>query len=251
MRASSKSFWGRTMPPDSTALLTAAGIEAGYGKVRVLWGTDVSVAHNQSVVLLGANGAGKTTLLKVLMGLLPAWQGHVAFEGEEITTLRADLRVRRGIVYMSESSGFPDLTVDENIRIGAQFLSRAEARKRAAELYAIFPALAQRRRVAASTLSGGQRKMLGIAKALASNPKLVIMDEPSAGLSPLLVKEVVHVLADLRGKGLSLLIAEQNVKFLDLADRVFTLEGGRIGFVGSVAEMHANDALRRAYFGLK
>jgi branched-chain amino acid transport system ATP-binding protein len=152
---------------------------------------------------------------------------------------------------MSETSGFPDLTVDENIRIGAQFLSRSEARLRAEELYSIFPALAERRRVAAGTLSGGQRKMLGIANALARTPKLVIMDEPSAGLSPLLVREVVHVLANLRGKGLSLLIAEQNVKFLDLADRIYTLDGGRIGFSGTVVNMHANDALQRAYFGLK
>ena len=252
IRAWSKCSWVKTMPSDKAApLLAAAGIESGYGKVRVLWGVDVAVAHDESAVLLGANGAGKTTLLKVLMGLIPAWRGRVEFEGGEITALRTDLRVRRGIVYMSETSGFPDLTVDENIRIGAQFLSRSEARQRAEELYSIFPALTERRRVAAGTLSGGQRKMLGIAKALASNPKLVIMDEPSAGLSPILVKEVVNVLADLRGKGLALLIAEQNVKFLDLADRVYTLDGGRIGFSGTVADMHANDALQRAYFGLK
>jgi branched-chain amino acid transport system ATP-binding protein len=243
------------MLPDETAslLLSADGIEAGYGKVQVLWGAGLAVAHDESVVLLGANGAGKTTLLKVLMGLVPAWRGRVSFEGGDITTLRTDLRVRRGIVYMSETSGFPELTVDENIRIGAQFLSRSEARRRAEELYAIFPALAERRRTSAGALSGGQRKMLGIAKALASNPKLVVMDEPSAGLSPLLVGEVLRVLADLRskGKGLSLLIAEQNVKFLNLADRIYTLDGGRIGFSGTVAAMHADDALRRAYFGLK
>ena len=235
------------LPP----LLSAAGIEAGYGKVQVLWGVDLVVARNESVVLLGANGAGKTTLLKVLMGLIAAWHGRIVFAGEDVTALRTDHRVRRGIVYMSETSGFPALTVDENIRIGAQFLSKAEARSRAEELYSIFPMLAERRRAAAGSLSGGQRKMLGIAKALASNPKLVIMDEPSAGLSPLLVREVVRVLANLRGKGLALLIAEQNVKFLDLADRVYTLDGGRIGFVGTVADVHANDALQRAYFGLK
>ncbi len=220
------------LPP----LLSAAGIEAGYGKVQVLWGVDLVVARNESVVLLGANGAGKTTLLKVLMGLIAAWHGRIVFAGEDVSTLRTDHRVRRGIVYMSETSGFPALTVDENIR---------------EELYSIFPMLAERRRAAAGSLSGGQRKMLGIAKALASNPKLVIMDEPSAGLSPLLVREVVRVLANLRGKGLALLIAEQNVKFLDLADRVYTLDGGRIGFMGTVADVHANDALQRAYFGLK
>jgi branched-chain amino acid transport system ATP-binding protein len=240
------------MRPDAAPLLLGAdGIESGYGKVQVLWGVDLAVARNESVVLLGANGAGKTTFLKVLIGLLAAWRGRIAFEGADITALRTHLRVRRGIVYMSETSGFPDLSIDENIKIGAQFLPRSEARHRADELYALFPALGERRRATAGTLSGGQRKMLGIAKALASNPKLVIMDEPSAGLSPILVKEVLHVLANLRGKGLSLLIAEQNVKFLDLADRVYTLDGGRIGFSGTVAEMHADDAVHRAYFGLR
>jgi branched-chain amino acid transport system ATP-binding protein len=114
----------------------------------------------------------------------------------------------------------------------------------------VFPALAERRRALASSLSGGQRKMLGIAKALVGNPRLLVMDEPSSGLSPRYVKEVVAVLAQFRAQQLALLIAEQNVKFLELADRVYTLDGGRISFSGTVAAMHANDALRRAYFGL-
>jgi len=233
------------------ALLNAVGIETGYGKVQVLWGVDIAVTGNESVVLLGANGAGKTTLLKTLMGLIPAWRGQVYFANENITALRTDHRVRQGIVYMSETSGFPELAVEENIRIGSQFLSKSEARQRIEELYTIFPALAERRRAAAGSLSGGQRKMLGIAKALAGNPQLIIMDEPSAGLSPLLVREVVRLLATFRGKGLSLLIAEQNVKFLEIADRVYTLDSGRIGFCGTVTEVKTNDALRRAYFGLK
>jgi branched-chain amino acid transport system ATP-binding protein len=143
------------------------------------------------------------------------------------------------------------MTIEENIRIGGQFLGKGALKARAAELFAIFPALAEKRRALASSLSGGQRKMLGIAKALAGNPRLLVMDEPSAGLSPLFVKEVLRVLAQFRERGLTLLIAEQNVKFLELADRVYTLDGGRIGFSGSVAAMHENDALRKAYFGLK
>ena len=219
------------MSPES--LLEVRGIEAGYGQVRVLWGVDLAVHERESVVLLGANGAGKTTLLRTVMGLLAAWAGSIRFAGEDVTRLRTDHRVRRGIVYMSESAGFADLTVEENIRIGAQFLRSKEIRARAEELYGIFPALAERRR------------------ALAGKPRLLVMDEPSAGLSPLFVKEVVRVLGRFRGQGLALLIAEQNVRFLDLADRVYTIEGGRIGFCGSVAAMHENDALHRAYFGLK
>jgi branched-chain amino acid transport system ATP-binding protein len=232
-------------------LLEVAGLVTGYGAVQVLWGVDLEVRGEETVVLLGANGAGKTTLLKALMGLIAAWQGRIGYAGVDVTRMRTDRRVRRGIVYMSEASGFPGLTVEENIKIGAQFLARGKVRARVEELYAVFPILAERRRALASSLSGGQRKMLGIAKALAGNPRLLVMDEPSSGLAPRLVKEVVGVLGQFRGHGLSLLIAEQNITFLDLADRVYTLERGRIGFCGTVAVMHENDALRRAYFGLK
>ncbi len=235
------------MPPE---LLRARGIESGYGKVQVLWGAGLSVNAGESVVLLGANGAGKTTLLKVLVGLLPAWRGGVALGGSDITRLRTDRRVRQGMAYMSELGVFTGLSIDENIRIGGQFSDRGTLRQRIEELYAVFPDLAHRRRALAGSLSGGQRKMAGIAKALAGNPRLLMMDEPSAGLSPMFVSEVLAVLGRFRAGGLSLLIAEQNVTFLDLADRVFTLEGGRIGFEGTVGALHADDALNRAYFGL-
>ncbi len=232
-------------------LLAAEALEAGYGRVQVLWGAGLAVAEGETVVLLGANGAGKTTLLKVIMGLLPAWRGTIRFAGSDIIHLRTDRRVRAGIAYMSETGCFPGLSVEENLRIGGQFMAQAALKARLAELYALFPALAERKKALASSLSGGQRKMLGIAKALAGNPRLAVMDEPSAGLSPLFVKEVIRVLGEFSTSGLSLLIAEQNVKFLELAHRVYTLEGGRIGFAGSVAALHENDALRRAYFGLR
>jgi branched-chain amino acid transport system ATP-binding protein len=240
------------MQPDSPPpLLEVTGVATGYRRMQVLWGVNLLVRERESVVLLGANGAGKTTLLKALVGLVEVWAGHIDFGGENITRLRADQRVRRGIVYMSETSGFSGLTIEENVLIGAQFLPKNRVRARIDELYTVFPALAERRRAIASSLSGGQRKMLGIAKALAGNPRMLVMDEPSAGLSPLYVKEVIGVLAPFREKQLALLIAEQNVKFLELADRVYTLDNGRIGFSGTVAAVHENDALRRAYFGLK
>jgi branched-chain amino acid transport system ATP-binding protein len=231
-------------------LLAASGIETGYGKVQVLWGAAIDVGARESVVLLGANGAGKTTLLKVLIGLLPAWGGAVTLAGEDITRMRTDHRVRRGLSYMSEIGVFTGLSIAENIRIGGQFVDAATLRRRTEELFAVFPDLAHRRRALAGSLSGGQRKMLGIAKALAAGPRVLVMDEPSAGLSPLFVSQVIEVLGQFRGTGLSLLIAEQNVAFLDLADRVFTLEGGRVGFSGTVEALHADDALHRAYFGL-
>jgi branched-chain amino acid transport system ATP-binding protein len=238
-------------PKRGRPLLDIAGITAGYRRLQVLWGVDLAIHERESVVLLGANGAGKTTLLRAIMRLVDIWAGRIEFAGEDITGLRTDQRVRRGIVFMSETSGFPGLTIEENILIGAQFLPRQRARRRMDELYAVFPALAERRRAPAGSLSGGQRKMLGIAKALAGSPRLVVMDEPSSGLSPLLVNEVIGVLTKLAGEGLSLLIAEQNVNFLKLASRVYILNGGRTGFEGTVAELEAEDSLRREFFGLK
>jgi branched-chain amino acid transport system ATP-binding protein len=231
-------------------LLSANGITAGYGRVQVLWGARLAVREKESVVLLGPNGAGKTTLLKVLLGLMPAWGGEVRLAGEDITRMRTDHRVRRGLAYMSELGVFPGLTIEENVRIGGQFVDSATLKRRTAELFEVFPDLARKRRDLAGSLSGGQRKMLGVAKALAAGPRVLVMDEPSAGLSPLFVSEVIEVLSRFRAQGLALLIAEQNVAFLDLADRVFTLEGGRTGFEGTVSELHADDALHRAYFGL-
>jgi branched-chain amino acid transport system ATP-binding protein len=231
-------------------VLQATGIEAGYGRVQVLWGAGLDVKQRESVVLLGANGAGKTTLLKVIVGLLPAWRGSVRLEPDDVTHWRTDRRVRRGLAYMSEIGVFPGLTIEENLRVGGQFMQKTALRHRMAELYEYFPDLSSRRSTLGGSLSGGQRKMLGIAKALASSPRLLVMDEPSAGLSPLFVGQVITVLGRFRESGLAMLIAEQNIAFLDLADRVFTLEGGRVRFGGTVAELAADDSLHKAYFGL-
>jgi branched-chain amino acid transport system ATP-binding protein len=239
------------MPPEAAPLLMASGIDAGYGTMQVLWGVDLDVRAGETVLLLGANGAGKTTFLKSLVGLVQARHGSIALAGADVTRMRSSDRMKLGMTYMSELAVFPDLTIEENIRVGAQALGHADPGARVDELYRLFPVLREKRRAPASSLSGGQRKMLGIAKALAAEPRLLVMDEPSAGLSPLFVKEVIRILADLRGRGLALLIAEQNIGFLEVATRVFVLEGGRIRFSGTVAEMSDNEALRRAYFGLK
>jgi branched-chain amino acid transport system ATP-binding protein len=239
------------MPPDTPKLLDATGIDAGYGTMQVLWGVDLDVRAGETVLLLGANGAGKTTFLKSLVGLIDTRQGAIKLGGDDITQMRSSDRMRRGMTYMSELAVFPDLSIEENIRVGAQALGHADPGTRLDELYGLFPVLREKRKNPASSLSGGQRKMLGIAKALAAEPKLLVMDEPSAGLSPLFVKEVIRVLTGLQGRGLALLIAEQNISFLEVATRVFVLEGGRIRFSGTVAEMSNNEALHRAYFGLK
>jgi len=186
--------------------LAVSAIEGGYGTVQVLWGVDLVVNAGESVVLLGPNGVGKTTLLKILIGRLPAWSGKVTFCGEDITRLRTDLRVRRGLACMSELGVFSGLTVEENIIIGGQFVDAATRRRKTEELYELFPDLVAKRKALAGSLSGGQRKMAGIAKALVGNPKLLIMDEPSAGLSPVLVAEVIGILRRVKDSGLALLI---------------------------------------------
>jgi branched-chain amino acid transport system ATP-binding protein len=239
------------MPPEAMPLLQATGIDAGYGTMQVLWGVDLDVKPGETVLLLGANGAGKTTFLKSLVGLVEARHGSIMLSGQNIERMRSSDRMKLGMTYMSELAVFPDLSIEENIRVGAQALGHADPGRRLDELYGLFPVLRDKRSNPASSLSGGQRKMLGIAKALAAEPKLLVMDEPSAGLSPLFVKEVIRILNGLQGRGIALLVAEQNIGFLEVATRVFVLEGGRIRFSGSVAEMTDNEALRRAYFGLK
>jgi branched-chain amino acid transport system ATP-binding protein len=238
------------MPPEAP-LMQTSGVNAGYGTMQVLWGVDLDVRPGETVLLLGANGAGKTTFLKTLVGLIEARAGVITLAGQDVTAMKSSDRMRLGMTYMSELAVFPDLTIEENLRVGADALGHANPGARAEELYGLFPVLREKRRAPASSLSGGQRKMLGIAKALAAEPRLLVMDEPSAGLSPLFVKEVIRVLGDLRHRGLALLIAEQNIGFLEVATRVFVLEGGRIRFSGTVAEMTDNAALRQAYFGLK
>lgn len=232
------------------SLLKLSNVTSGYGPMQVLWGIDLEVQAEETVILLGANSAGKTTLLRTIIGLLPCTGGSILFEDEPIGHLPADQRIRRGIAFMSELGVFPGLTIEENIRLGGYFLSGAEVRRRSEKLYGLFPALADKRKDHAASLSGGQRKMLGIAKVLVSEPKLLLMDEPSSGLAPVFVKQVIEVLKTAITGGMTLLIAEQNIAFLPLADRGYLVDGGRIKLSGTRDELEASDAVHEAYFGL-
>ncbi|HEX7749429.1 MAG TPA: ABC transporter ATP-binding protein [Bordetella sp.] len=233
-----------------SASLKIEGVQAGYGAMQVLWGVDMQVDPGQTVLLLGANSAGKTTLLRTLIGLLPCRGGSILLDGERIDTLRPDQRIKRGIAFMSELGVFPTLSIDENIALGGYFMPEAKIRQRKEALFELFPALASKRRAAAASLSGGQRKMLGIAKVLIAEPRLLLMDEPSSGLAPVFVKNVIDALRATIGDGTSLLIAEQNIAFLDLADRGYLLDHGKVRISGTRAELEASDAVRETYFGL-
>src|ERR1700732_81041 len=171
------------MPPEAAPLMEAKSVDAGYGTMQVLWGVDLDVRASETVLLLGANGAGKTTFLKSLVGLIEARHGSIQLAGEDVTRMRSSDRMRLGMTYIAGLPVFPYLVIEENIPLGGQALGHADPGPRVEELYGVFPALREKRRAPASSLSGGQRKMLGIAKALAAEPRLLVMDGPPAGLS--------------------------------------------------------------------
>jgi branched-chain amino acid transport system ATP-binding protein len=233
------------------SLLKLTGVTSGYERVQILWGVDLQVSAGETALLLGANGVGKTTILRAIIGLLPCWRGEILFDGEPLQNLKPSERIPRGIGFMSEQGVFPYLSIAENMRLGGYFLDNAKVRRRCERLFALFPDLAERRRDLAASLSGGQRKMLGIAKVLVSEPRLLLMDEPSAGLAPLFVRQVVERLNLAAGAGTTLLIAEQNVAFLEFADRGFLIEGGHVRLSGTRAELVESEAVKAAYFGLE
>ena len=236
--------------PESLCL-EAREVSTGYGSIQALWGVNLEVAAGSAVVLLGANGAGKSTMLRAIMGLVPLWGGSLRFFGEPIERWRPDQRVAASISYTSEAGVFSRLSVADNLRIGAHGLPAREVRTAMRQAWEQFPVLAERRRSPAGSLSGGQRKLLSLAKALIRRPRLLVMDEPSSGLSPLLVTTMVDMLASVRARSdVTLLLAEQNARFLDLADRVCVLNGGRAGFAGPVEAFRTRTDIASQFFGL-
>jgi branched-chain amino acid transport system ATP-binding protein len=235
----------------STPLLELRNVTAGYGTTQVLWDVHLEVPENSTVALLGTNGAGKSTLLKTIVGLLPVWSGEIHFDGTRIDRWDANDRIGASMSYMSEMAVFSQLNVEDNLRVGGTGLSSRDLKAALKETWEEFPMLAQRRHTHAGSLSGGQRKQLGLAKALIRQPRLIIMDEPSSGLSPLLVKEMVSILAAIRDRHqVTILLAEQNVKVLDLAHQVAILHGGRNGFLGPIEEFRAHTDVAAQFFGL-
>jgi branched-chain amino acid transport system ATP-binding protein len=232
-------------------LLIAKGVTSGYGGMQVLTDVDLQVFRGEIIVLLGANGSGKTTLLKALMSLIPLYRGMIAFRGRDVTKLRTDQKARLGLAYMSEFAVFPDLSIDENLSMGGYRLSKTLVKERKQELYAAFPVLSERKSHLATSLSGGQRKMLGFAKALMFRPELLLLDEPSAGLAPRIVTEMIEMMRLFHEReGVTMLIAEQNILFMSAASRGYVLENGRVVAKGTVQELERNDLVKQAYLGI-
>ena len=234
-------------------MLTLAAIHAGYGTFPALRDISLDVTAGEAVGVIGPNGAGKTTLMRVISGLVPASAGDIAFEGRPLAGLPAHRIVALGIAHVPENRRlFPRLTVEDNLRIGA-FIPKARKQfaQALARVYDLFPRLAERRDQAAGTLSGGEQQMCAIGRALMSWPKLLLMDEPSAGLAPLVVEQVFDLVRRIRGEGLTVLIVEQNVRqVLDIVDRAYLIEAGHIRLAGSAAELKDHALIQQAYMGL-
>jgi branched-chain amino acid transport system ATP-binding protein len=234
-------------------MLQLTNIDAGYGGFQALFDVSMKVDAGEAVAVLGANGAGKTTLLRVISGLLPASGGEMTMDGVSLRAIAPHRIVEAGIAHVPESRRlFPRLSVESNLKMGA-FIP--EARKRFGErldyVYGLFPRLKERRRQLAGTMSGGEQQMCAIARALMSGPKLVLLDEPSMGLAPVVVAQVFELVRRIRAEGYTVLIVEQNVaQVLKIADRAYLLEVGRIKASGSAAELLASDEVRKAYMGI-
>src|SRR5918993_4098210 len=234
-------------------MLALSNIDAGYDGFQALFDVSMEVEAGEAVAVIGANGAGKTTLLRVISGLLPATSGEMSMEGVSLRTIAPHRIVETGIAHVPESRRlFPRLSVEANLKMGA-FIPAARERfaERLEYVYGLFPRLKERRSQLAGTMSGGEQQMCAIARALMSGPKLVLLDEPSMGLAPVIVAQVFELVRRIRSEGYTVLIVEQNVRqVLKVVDRAYLLEVGRIKASGSAAELLASDEVRRAYMGI-
>ncbi len=234
-------------------MLSVAGLSAEYGSFRALFDVSLEITAGEAVAVIGPNGAGKTTLMRVISGMLRAAAGTLTFEGLSLVGLKAPRIVAAGIAHVPENRRlFPRLTVEENLRMGAYLPSaRAQYDDRAAWVFELFPRLKERRDQLAGTLSGGEQQMCSIGRALMSKPRLLLLDEPSAGLAPLVVEQVFDLVRRIRQEGFTVLIVEQNVRqALELVDRGYLLEAGHITLSGSARELLRSDVVQRSYLGM-
>jgi branched-chain amino acid transport system ATP-binding protein len=234
------------------SLLALEKIEVAYGGIRAVKGIDLAVERGETVCLIGANGAGKTTTLRAITGLVRAAAGRIRYDGEEIAKLRVHDIARRGLALVPEGRGvFPQLTIEENLAMGAYARNdRGAVRADVDRAYGLFPRLAERRRQTAGTLSGGEQQMLAIARALMSRPKLLLLDEPSMGLAPLMVEKIFEVIRAIAAEGVTLLLVEQNARLaLESSHRGYVLEGGLVTLSGPAASLLTDPRVREAYLG--
>jgi branched-chain amino acid transport system ATP-binding protein len=236
-----------------TAMLSIDKLEFAYGDLKVLWGVDLAVESGEIVTLVGANGSGKSTTLKNVSRLVSWSSGTIRFEGEDLARLEPHQVVERGVVHVPEGRRiFPEMTVLENLRIGSfSKKSRPDRERNVERAFALFPRLEEREAQLGGTLSGGEQQMLAIARGLMAHPRRLLLDEPSLGLSPLFVKAIFEIIAEINRQGVTILLVEQNVhQSLRIANRGYVLETGRIVLTGSGEQLLGDEHVRKAYLGM-
>lgn len=244
-------------PSTAPSLLQARGLAAWYGAAQILYDIDLDVKRGEVVALMGRNGAGKSTTLKALMGMLAKRRGQIEFMGQDISRSEPHVAARLGLGFVPEDRRvFTDLSVTENLEVGRQPPRRWPDGSAAPEwtperLYTLFPNLGEMRQRAGGRMSGGEQQMLTVARTLMGNPYLVLLDEPSEGVAPVIVEQMAHMILELKAQGVSILLSEQNMHFAELvSDRAYVLEKGQIRYQASMAELAANDEVRRAYLSV-
>jgi len=236
-------------------MLRIRNLKCYYGRIRAINGVSLSVRKQELIALIGANGAGKSTLLQTICGLLPGWEGEIEFEKESLKGLKPPAIVKKGISLVPEGRMlFPPMSVMDNLRLGAYLRYRQRDHERINEdmdtILQLFPVLRERAKQAAGTLSGGEQQMLAIGRALMARPRLLLLDEPSMGLAPFLVRVILEVLVKLKEQGITVLLVEQNARAaLQIADRGYVLENGRMVLDGPAADLLADQDVKRAYLG--
>jgi branched-chain amino acid transport system ATP-binding protein len=235
-----------------SALLTASDVHVAYGKVEAVRSVSLDVGGNEIVTIVGANGAGKTTLLNAIMGILPL-KGRVAFAGEDVAGLEIEDRVAAGLSLVPEHRElFASMNVEDNLELGAFRVTKAQAARSFERVYALFPRLKERRRQLAGTLSGGEQQMLAMGRALMGAPKLLMLDEPSLGLAPIIVADIFRTIGELRAAGVSVLLVEQNAQAaLAIADRAYVMELGEFVLNGNAKQVASDQRVAASYLGFQ
>jgi branched-chain amino acid transport system ATP-binding protein len=234
-------------------MLEISKLQFAYGDLQVLWGVDLSVQQGEIVTVVGANGAGKSTILRNCSRLVKPLSGSLRFQGEDLAGLQSHEVVARGLVQVPEARRiFPEMTVVENLRMGSYLPPTRKDRQRNMErVFSLFPRLAERKKQLGGTMSGGEQQMLAIGRGLMGNPKLLLLDEPSLGLSPLFVKNIFDIIKQINAQGTTILLVEQNVyQSLKISTRAYVLETGRVVLTGTGAELLGNDHVRKAFLGI-
>jgi branched-chain amino acid transport system ATP-binding protein len=239
------------MPSALATMLTVDALHCGYGRIAVIKGVSLEVKRGEIVALIGSNGAGKTTLLRTLSGVHPLSSGSISLDGESVAGLTPHRRVALGMIQVPEGRQvFPALSVEDNLRLGAFRRGRSQSAERLAQMFELFPALADKRRQPAGNLSGGQQQMLALGRALMAKPSLLLLDEPSMGLAPLIADQIFATIAQIKRDGVTILLVEQNAeRAIEIADRGYVLETGTIALSGTAATLRSNPQVQAAYLG--